>query len=229
MRSSTIGTIVIRAAAMPMRVPPEKNFGRAFARPGDSIPRTLGPRETMWTRRQTKQSGLDESSSKQLLLCHVPHRRGKEQIGGARLLARSGDRARGEREELVRPDPVVSLGRHHRSRRPPAEDAALERQPSRRSGIMGFFSSDKSTNPAYILVEKVRQREISRFGRVRARGHHPAPPPFVRARPRLDPRALDVRRVASPPPGRSSASARRRRRARPGCQSESRPGAPLPV
>ena len=213
-----------------MRVPPEKNVGRAFARPARFDSTNAGSAGNDVDARQTKQSGLDESSCKQAAsACHVQHRRGKEQIGGARLLARSGDRARGERVELVRPDPVVSLGRHHRSRRPPAEDAALERQPSRRSGIMGLFSSDKSTNPAYILVEKVRQREISRFGRVRARGHHLAPPPFVRARPRLDPRALDVRRVASPPPGRSSASARRRRRARPGCQSESRPGAPLPL
>ena len=214
---------------MPMRVPPEKkNFGSAFAR-RDSFPRTLGPRETIWTRAKQTVWARRRIQQQAASACRYgQHRRGKEQSEG-RVFWRVQATAPGEREELVRPDPVVSLGRHHRSRRPPAEDAALERQPSRRSGIMGLFSSDKSTNPAYILVEKVRQREISRFGRVRARGHHPAPPPFVRARPRLDPRALDVRRVASPPPGRSSASARRRRRARPGSQSKSRPGPPLPV
>ena len=217
---------------MPMRVPPEKKFRKRFRAPGEIRfherwvrGKRCGraPNQTVWARRRIIQQQAAASACH-----HGQHRRGKEQSEG-RVFWRVQATAPGEREELVRPDPVVSLGRHHRSRRPPAEDAALERQPSRRSGIMGLFSSDKSTNPAYILVEKVRQREISRFGRVRARGHHPAPPPFVRARPRLDPRALDVRRVASPPPGRSSASARRRRRARPGCQCESRPGAPLPV
>ena len=62
--------------------------------------------------------------------------------------ARRGDVARPPRARRT-----VSIGRHNRHRREPPESRAVS---SAGRMVSSLFRSDKSGNPAYILVEKVR-------------------------------------------------------------------------
>ena len=63
---------------------------------------------------------------------------------------------RGAQRDVARPPRArrtVSIGRHNRHRREPPESRAVS---SAGRMVSSLFRSDKSGNPAYILVEKVR-------------------------------------------------------------------------
>lgn len=62
----------------------------------------------------------------------------------------------GRRASLLRAR-TVSFGRHNRHRREPPESRAVT---SAGRMVSSLFRSDKSGNPAYILVEKVRSKPM---------------------------------------------------------------------
>ena len=69
---------------------------------------------------------------------------------------------RGAQRDVARPPRArrtVSIGRHNRHRREPPESRAVS---SAGRMVSSLFRSDKSGNPAYILVEKVRDPTVPR-------------------------------------------------------------------
>ena len=76
--------------------------------------------------------------------------------------ARGEEAPEGRRASLLRAR-TVSFGRHNRHRREPPESRAVT---SAGRMVSSLFRSDKSGNPAYILVEKVRSNPRARVTRL---------------------------------------------------------------